>query len=298
MKKVLVTGANGFIARQVLKSLPDYASEVLGTTRSQNPDGLNVPVVSIDLLDSEALLSLLNDFHPDVIIHTAAVTSVDYASQHPEETQALNVHATELLARWCGEQGARLVHFSTDFVFDGEKGIYDEEDVPAPLSVYGKSKLASEQSVIRYAADHLIIRPVLVFGYVSVSARLNFPLWVASRLKEGQKTFITGDQFRAPTYVKDLAEVTLRATFSDFIGLLNVSGGQQISIMDFARKTARAFKLDENLLIDVKTEQLDQAGKRPMKTAFTNERVKRLFDYVPTPIDQALLEMHECINRG
>ncbi len=293
MKKVLVTGANGLIARKISTFLPEFTTEVMLTSRSQSIPGVDGNFLSCDIRDFDTLQQLLESFQPDMVIHTAAVTSIDYAELHPQETKEVNVVATENLAKWCGQNNARLIYFSSDFVFDGTGDFYDETDEPNPVSLYGRSKLQSEKAVERWVPDHVIIRPVLVYGLVPDMARLNFPLWVATKLSEGSKAYITGDQYRTPTYVDDVAMATLKVAFSEFTGLLHVSGEEQLSIMDFARKTAQAFELDESLLVEVNTSELNQVGKRPLRTGFTNERLKSLIDYQPTSIEQALQKMRQ-----
>ena len=293
MKKVLITGANGLIARKISEYISDYPSQVVLTSRSESIPGCSHDYFSADLSDIHAFEALLDKLGPDMIIHTAAVASVDYAATHPEETRLINERAVESIARWCGKNKCRLIHFSSDFVFDGQKSVYNENDKPRPLSLYGTTKWMGEKLVSRYAPDHVIIRTILVYGLVPHSARMNFPLWVITRLNDGVKTYITGDQFRSPTYVNDLARATLEMAFSDFRGLLHISGDEHVSIIEFARKVANVFQLDASLLVDAKTSDLHQAGARPMKTAFTNRRLKALINYRPTGIEEALEEMRQ-----
>lgn len=290
-QKVLVTGANGFIARELITHLSDYSDQIHLTSRSRRLVGFNLPYQQLDLSDQESLQNLLDGLVPDLIIHTAAISSVDYATMHKPETKSINVDSIKTIANWCAENDSRLVHFSSDFVFDGEKGVYEESDLPNPLSYYGQTKLESEEVVKSTLQNHLIIRPILVYGLVSHMPRLNFPIWVVSQLTSGKKTFITADQIRKPTYVSDLAKATAELSFSSYNGTVNICGDDEVNMYEFAVKVARVFGLDESLLVASTSSEINQAGMRPKKTTFSNQLVKQLIDFKPTPIDDALTEM-------
>ena len=150
MKKILVIGANGFVGRRILDNLSENgACEVFGC--SLHPDirpGGNHTSVRLDINDYPAVEALFDHICPDVVVNCSALSVPDYCEQHREEAYAINVSAVENLAYCCEHQGSRLIHLSTDFVFDGRSDrLYTEEDLPAPLNYYGVTKYQGEQAV-------------------------------------------------------------------------------------------------------------------------------------------------------
>lgn len=262
-------------------------AEFILTARS-DIESSGFPFQRFDFGATDGIDAFLTSLQPDIIIHTAAVTSVDYAALHPEETDAVNVVAVERITRWCALHKRRLVHFSTDFVFDGRRGMYSEDDPPGPISHYGRSKWKSEQFVQQLLADHVIIRTVLVYGYAPSLPRLNFPLWIESRLREGMQTHITADQFRTPTWAEDLAGATLDLALSPLRGTFHISGPEYTSVFDFAVKTALAFGLDPALLVPVTTASMDQSGERPLKTGFDIKRAREQIGFNPASVAEGL----------
>lgn len=287
--KVLITGANGLVGQHLgelswFNAVPFLTSRtpVANTRHEQSMfDWTNLTQIS----------RFLDTINPDVIIHTAGVTSVDYAEKHPEETLAVNVEAVKEMVRWCKENGCRLVHFSTDFVFDGQHGMYSEQDAPNPLSHYGRTKLESETIVLDQLDDAVVIRTVLAYGYQPHLSRLNFPLWIKRELEQGHELKITADQYRTPTYAVDLAQVTQQLAFTGHSGLFHISGSEYMNVYEFAQQVAQVFELDETLLSRVQTQTMGQTGQRPMKTGFDISRARSVLNFDPASVNDGLRQM-------
>lgn len=290
-RRILITGANGLVARHIAE-LPVVGAEYLLTSR-MNVDHAEWPSYPFDWCQIDGISAFLSDLDPDIVIHTAGVTAVAYAEQYPEETIDINVRAMEQVAQWCQENRSRLVHFSTDFVFDGVDGMYDETDAPHPLSHYGRSKLSSEEIVLQHCPDAAIIRTVLVYGYAPQLSRLNFPLWLKQQLEMGNHLNITADQYRTPTYAEDLAAATIELALSDHKGLFHISGPEYLSVYDFALRVAEVFDLDATLLTAVETVTTVQSGQRPMKTGFDLSKVQRAIAYHPCDVQTGLQRMKQ-----
>lgn len=293
--KVLITGANGLVARH-LADLTWPNSTPFLTSRTKVLDA-EFAQQSFDWNSLDEIDRFLNHVHPEVIIHTAGVTSVDYAERYPKETQTVNVAAVEAIARWCKTTGCRLVHFSTDFVFDGEQGMYSEEDRPNPISHYGRTKLESESAVLDQLENAAIIRTVLVYGYNAHLSRLNFPLWVKRELEQERTLKITADQYRTPTHAVDLARAAQQLAFSDHRGLFHIAGSEYMNVYELALQVARVFELDETLLTPVQTKSMGQTGQRPMKTGFDISRARDLLNFDPVSVNVGLKQMKVCMAR-
>lgn len=171
MKKILVIGANGFVGRRILDNLSENgACEVFGC--SLHPDirpGGNHTSVRLDINDYPAVEALFDHICPDVVVNCSALSVPDYCEQHREEAYAINVSAVENLAYCCEHQGSRLIHLSTDFVFDGRSDrLYTEEDLPAPLNYYGVTKYQGEQAVASICRNYAIVRVVVVLSLIHI----------------------------------------------------------------------------------------------------------------------------------
>jgi len=232
MKRViLLTGKTGQVGSELLRLLPSLG-EVVAPGRQE-----------LDLLDSESIRRTVREIHPELIVNAAAYTAVDAAETHEAEAFAINASAPAVLAEEAKKIGAAIVHYSTDYVFDGTKKTpYEESDVAAPISVYGRTKLAGEQTISRSEVPHLIFRTAWVYA----SEGRNFLLTILRLATEKEELGVVRDQFGAPTSsreiavgtVKILAQLTRRGSnleaFSERSGTYHLTAGGETTWYDFA----------------------------------------------------------------
>jgi CDP-6-deoxy-D-xylo-4-hexulose-3-dehydrase len=223
---------------------------------------------------------------PHVVFLAGGFASVDGAEQRPDEAHALNVEGSAALARVAQALGSRLVFYSTDYVFDGSSGPYGEEDEPAPLSVYGETKLAAEREIAASLDDHLIIRTTAVYGWNPTSPNFAMNIW--QRLGDGEPLRAPSDQITTPTLADYLAAVSLLLVQEDVRELVNVVGGDRLSRADFARVVARALALDPELIVPTPSADLEQAAARPLEGGLRTDRLRSLIDTAPMALDEAL----------
>ena len=164
------------------------------------------------------------EFQPTDLIHTAAMTQVDACEDDKEQCIKINVEAVENLANLCKEFQTRLIHISTDFVFDGKNGPYKEDDEPNPISFYGDSKLKAEQVIEKSGADHAILRTMLLYGITPDMSRSNIVLWARKSLMEEQAIRVVNDQVRCPTLAEDLASASVAAVMKEAKGIYSYFG--------------------------------------------------------------------------
>jgi len=222
-----------------------------------------VHVYSLDVLDRNALKEPLLSILPDIVINTAAMTNVDACETDRGQAWAVNVTLVEHLARVCRVIDARLIHFSTDYVFDGTKGPYVETDVPRPISYYGKSKLAGENVCLGAGIPATIIRTNVVYGGESTTP--DFVKWLLTAIEKGGTATVVNDQFSNPTLVDDLVLATLRIITKNRTGIYHVGGADYISRFEFALRIADVFKVVDPKIEPITTESLKQAAKRPLR---------------------------------
>ena len=289
--KIIILGANGFIGRRILNRL--YPShQVLAC--SLHPDILpeeSYRFETIDMLDYTAMTTLLNDFQPEVIINASALSVVDYCEQHPEEAYAMNVTAVKHLAEYSRDHSCRLIHLSTDFVFDGTSSIaYTETDVPNPVNYYGKTKQWSEEVIGQLCTDYAIVRVEVVYGKPLLKQHGNIVHLVKNRLENGQSIRVVSDQFRSPTWVEDIACAIEQLLSNQHQGIYHICGGETLSVADIAYRAAKFFNLDASLIEPITTEAMNEATPRPPFTPMSVKKAQQAFGYQPSALEEGFKE--------
>ncbi len=241
----------------------------------------------VDITKKE-IFTYIQRFNPDVIIHCAAFTNVDKCETDKMKAYDVNVTGTENVARASQEVGAQLIYISTDFVFDGKKGMYTEEDQPNPLNYYGFTKLEGERKAREICSDYLIVRTSVLYGWHQT---LNFVTWVYYQLKDRNPIKVVTDQYTCPTCADNLADVLLEMAEKKVQGLYHVTGAERINRHDFAVKIAHKFSLDETLIIPILSEELNQKAERPKDSSLSTEKVKSVITTRLMTVDEGLCRM-------
>ncbi len=270
MTRILICGSNGLLGQRLalmLSSQTDY--EVLNTSRNRSFvfDHRLFDYTQLDITKKSDVKSLVSSFHPTAIINAAAAADVDWCELNREDAWKVNVVGVENLIEAARKVGARLIHISTDYIFDGTHGPYSENDKPNPISYYGKSKLASENAVRIAAIPNTIFRTILLYGN-GIGVRDNFPIWVIKSLRAGKIIRCSEDQVSNPTHVNDLAFAVVKGFELNRDGIYHVCGNERASRYQFAVRTAEVFGLDSNLIQRVKSIDLRQSAPRPLVTGF------------------------------
>lgn len=292
--RILLTGANGLLGQKLVRLCANRSGvELLATARGPERIGasLSASNVSYQSLDIEVATdweTALRDFQPDVVLHAAAMTQVDDCEKEPDLCQKLNVDAVRIGAQASSRHGVQFVLLSTDFVFDGLDGPYDESASPNPLSTYGRSKWEAEKIVQALPTPWSIVRTVLVVGQVEGLSRSNIVLWALQALRAGKNLPVVVDQWRSPTWAEDLARGCLAVAQRRAPGIYHISGGETLSVFDFVVRIARVFQLDESLIQPVSTESLAQKAKRPARTGFLLDKARLELAYDPTSLDEVI----------
>lgn len=268
-KTILVTGANGLLGQKVTEIFKHESTHRLILTdlheTAEEPKGFDY--FPLDITKKEDVKESVRKFAPDIIINCAAYTNVDGCETERELSWKVNVDAVKNLIIASRTNNSKLIHISTDYVFDGKSGNYDEQSKPNPLSYYGKSKLASENAIITSGVNYAIVRTMIIYG-TGKNLRPNFAIWLVNMLSSKQPVRIVDDQFGMPTMVDDLAWALLKIVDLGKTGIYNISGSEYLSRYEFAVKLADIFGYDENLIMPIKTDDLNQAAARPMNSSF------------------------------
>jgi dTDP-4-dehydrorhamnose reductase len=273
MSKVLVTGAAGLLGQHLVSEL-QTKSEVLAIDKNENPfEQLpNLRYIQADLLDFAAIESEIGDYTPDIIFNCAAYTDVDGCETNKPLADQLNVGLVENLLKL---SIGKLIHFSTDYVFDGQSGPYTETDPAKPLGYYGQTKLKSEEVLKNGNLPFLIIRSNVLYGR-GKNIRPNYLTWLFDGLRENRKMQLVTDQFNNPISAINLAAASIEAAFGEITGILHIAGTDYFSRFDIGKIVARKFKLNQRLIEPVTTYQLRQLAPRPRFGGLKIDKAKRL----------------------
>ncbi|MFN3344473.1 MAG: dTDP-4-dehydrorhamnose reductase [Chloroherpetonaceae bacterium] len=267
-RRVLIIGANGLVGQKLTEIFStDRSFDLLIAARQSEAynKAASFGYVQLDASHLASVKELVWNFSPEVIINAAAYTDVDGCEREKELSWKANVTAVENLVTASRLVGARVVHISTDYVFDGKAGPYDETATPNPLSYYGKEKLASENAVRASGENWAIVRTMVVYG-VAEKVKKNFAIWLAQELKKGNKVNIVCDQFGNTTLADDLARGIYELVRQNKRGLYHIAGSDILSRFEFARKLADEFGFDKSLIRPIKTAELNQLAMRPLQS--------------------------------
>jgi dTDP-4-dehydrorhamnose reductase len=267
MKTVLITGSNGLLGQKLVACfMKNSGWKVVATSFS--PDKIAGKGYEFELLDITSKVEvdyIFDRYKPSLVINTAAMTQVDTCEEHKEDCWKVNVDAVEQLVEACNKLDARLIHLSSDFVFNGSAGKYKETDPVSAVNYYGISKVEAEKKVMSRAKSWNIVRTSLVYGVNPDTARPNILLWLRYALREKQHVRVNNDQFRTPTLVEDLAEGCRLLAEIDKQGNYHLAGGDYLSVLQVAMAVAEVFGLDSSLIESVPSGELKEQGKRPLK---------------------------------
>ncbi|MDK2979873.1 MAG: dTDP-4-dehydrorhamnose reductase [Chloroflexota bacterium] len=257
--RILVTGASGLLGLNLcLTSAGEH--ELTGLVNQRSLQDAPFDTLQADLLQEGAAEELFDQVRPQAVIHCAAMADVDRCERDPQTAQAINAQVPAKLAALCAQRGARMVHISTDAVFDGQRGSYTEEDQPNPLSVYARTKLEGEQGVLAADPGALVLR-VNFYGY-SLSGRRSLAEFFLNNLSAGQPLKGFTDVHFCPLYVADLVDVIFSALALDLSGLYHAVSPECLSKYDFGRRIADKFGLPGDLIQPVSVNDGNLLAKR------------------------------------
>ncbi len=278
--RILITGASGLLGSKIAEIALSGGHEVFSGYCHHLPEAGEA--VKLDLVEGDKVERAIADIAPQVVFHTAALTDVDRCEADPDFAWRTNVLGTERVAKSGAEVGAYLVYVSTDYVFDGEEGMYREEDRTNPVNRYGLTKLLGE------GFCSLVARTSVIYGARPASGKVNFALWLIERLSSGEEVRIVTDQFITPTLNTNLAKMLLEAAERRLSGVYHMAGATRVSRYDFAVEIAREFGLDEGLIVPSKMGEMKWKAKRPKDSSLETAKAARVLEEKPLPLRESL----------
>lgn len=284
--KILLTGRSGQVGYELERSLQGLG-EIVAVDRAR-----------MDLANLEQVREVIRSVRPKLIVNPAAYTAVDLAESEPELAMRVNAEAPAVMAEEAKKLGAALIHYSTDYVFDGAKtAAYVEDDAPNPQNVYGRSKLAGEQAIAASGVPHIVLRTSWVYG---MRGR-NFLRTVQRLAQERDELRIVADQFGAPTWCRTIAETTAHIlmklqsvpgstenaalaeqVWRDYSGLYHLTAQGRTSWHGFTQAIVdHASTVRKPVVVPIATQDYPLPAKRPQNSVLSSEKLMRTFCGIP-----------------
>lgn len=292
--KFLVTGSAGLVGTQIVKDLAESNDVIYSCYNNSKPElGIATP---LDLTNSENIIKMIDDTKPDIIIHLAAMTNVDLCEKEKESALKVNAKATQTLAKQAAKNGSFFVYVSTDYVFDGEKGMKKESDMPSPVDYYGYSKYQGELAVQDMASSWCIARTSTPFGMHHT--KKSFPVFVAENLRAKKEITVVTDQYTSPTYVPNLSKMLIEISTRQILGVIHLAGATRISRYDMAILVAEKLGLEKNLLKPASINDMNWIAKRPKDSSLDVSKATQILKEKPLPVEEGLDRLVSEIKTG
>lgn len=261
--KILVTGASGLLGSAVSVRFKDYFDVVSAyTSHKVKIDGCKT--IYLDITDASGTVNLIKKIKPDIIIHAASLVGINICEKEKELAYKVNVEGTKNVVNAAKLSKSKIVYISTDYVFDGKKGMYKENDKPNPINNYGQTKLEGEKFID--LKTNAIIR-TSIYGWNVVKERKSFSTWAIDELKNHKKINVFADQFNSMILVNDLAEALKKVLDGEYAGILNIASSERISKYNFVLQLCDAFSLEKNLVTPIKLKDMGGSELRPNDTS-------------------------------
>jgi len=282
-KKLIITGASGFLGYHLLRMASDDW-EVYGITHSKGFDFKSATAINCDIRNYIELGNFIDDIEPDAVIHAAAISDANFCEQNKELSNDVNVEATKNLAGICCDFKIPFSFTSTDLVFDGKQGMYKEDDAKNSLSVYGGQKSIAEDEVLRIYPEATLLRLPLMFGAQEASAT-NYLQKFIGQIKKEEDVYLFNDEYRSVCGARSIADGILKLINNT--GIIHLAGKEKLSRYEFGLKAAKAFGLDESLLLSCSQKNVKLAAPRPADVSLDISKALSL-GFAPLSINEEL----------
>jgi dTDP-4-dehydrorhamnose reductase len=287
---VLVIGGSGLLGQHLVGEGKARGVAVQATYSGDAISG----GIRMDLADLVATIKTLRRLRPKVVLVAGAMTDVDGCETNREYAEVVNAEAPGEIAKTCASLGARLVHFSTDYVFDGSaKAPYSEKTTPKPINVYGRTKLAGERNVLAALPSALILRTSGNFGWNRMRKKANAVTWILEKLRRSEPVPLFTDQWISPSYVPEVARIAFDLLDREAQGVFHVVSRDCLNRLEVGQAVCHVFGLPEALLKPIRLTDLQLRAPRPRRTCLATAKVERFFDMRVPTLAESLVRMRD-----
>lgn len=275
--KVLITGGTGLLGKALIGTAGSkYEITATFVGKYEIADTKQVKYKKLDIQDREGYLRLLQDFRPEVTIHTAGMNSPDYVERNNSEAWDINVRGTQNVINACKKLNSKFIYISSNAIYDGKNAPYREDANAKPLTYYGQIKLEGEQVTKKSNVIWAIVRPILMYGWNYTFERPNVVTNGIVRLRKKEKFFVYDDVYYNPLYYYNCAQAIWAVIEKDKFEIFNVGGKDRVSIYELMKEVARVFGLNEGLLVPVQQGFFKELVKRPKDTSYDTTKIENV----------------------
>jgi len=284
-ERVLVIGA-GFLGENIMEKFKNHIVTQTNLTK------INKNSHILDITDEKQVIDCFHDVKPSIVINCAANTNIDFLEINTTTAYSINGEGARNIAVTCKKSDIRLVHISTDGIFDGINGNYTEEDKPNPINVYAKSKVIGEENIMKNCLNHVIVRTNFYGNHPKGKSLFNN---ILSKLKNKEPFTGFNDVIFSPLEVSNLSDIISDVVFSNYRGILNLSSNETISKYQFCCKMADVFGFDSNLIKKGSVDDVGFIAKRPKNTSLNNTKSKQFIKSKIMPLEDCLVKIKDNI---
>lgn len=292
MARLLITGATGLLGSNLIWEAAE-SYEVIGWSRSCTAMPPGYAMDRVDLANADITKQRLHERRPDVIVHCAAMTDVERCEREPDVARVMNVDATRILARWCAQHEARFVFISTDSVFDGSCGHYSEDDRPAPVNEYARTKLAAEAVVTGYLPDALILRTN--FYGRNFKQKLSLAEWMLKKLARRERLPAFADVRFNPLLANHLGRIILDLIAHGAKGVFHAAARNECSKCEFAVLIADVFGFDADDVMPASVDDFGFNAHRPKNTTLAVDKISRVLGREMPSVEEGLQSFKQSL---
>jgi len=293
--RVIITGGSGLLATNWARYIKDECDVQLFLHNNI----VNIPGVTtklVNLSNTKSVVEAVASFNADVVVHTAGMTNVDMCEREPEQAYQVNVTLSENIAKACAETDTKLVHISTDHLFNGTKSLVTEDEPVSPLNIYGNTKAQAEEVVLRLLDDVIVIRTNF-YGWGN-QYKQSISDWIISLLNRKEIVPAFNDSYFTPIHVHQLIDGIHHLIEKQHTGTFNICGNERVTKYEFAKRICAIFGFDENLLKKTKIADAELFARRPIDMSLSDEKISNLLGTSPGKLSKGLQSLYLSKNES
>ena len=285
--KICIVGASGLLGEGFQRVSKDSKNEfIFCYAKNKIPNA-----EQLDITKEDAIKSFFQIHKPDALINCSAITDLEFCEKNKSHAFNVNALGAKKLAQACNIHGSHLIHVSTDYVFDGNAGPYQENDVPKPISYYGQTKHESEELVLKENENFCVARTALLYGWCQ--NKQNLATMIISELRNNRQVKLIDDQQVSPSYADNVAEMMLELAKTKISGTFNVTNSSIVTRYDFGILISEVFGLNKSLIKSISIEDFHWKVPRPHKSGLLIEKISKVLRKKPLTVKECLIRMRE-----
>lgn len=293
MKTIIITGAYSLLGSALLQTISSKRYQIIPTWHNKKKvlSSQNTSDAFLDVANHVSISKAFKKYKPDIIIHAAALSDVDYCETHREEATLINFIGTKNILNECKRFGTKIIFISTNAVFDGTKAPYTENDLLHPVVFYGKTKQKGEELVKKSMLPFVIVRLTTMYGWQPQGARLNPATWIIQMLTQKKKLFMVDDHFINPLLNLSAAEGISEIISKDHTGIFHIAGRDRVNRFELTLEIASVFNFSTSHISSVKSNFFPKLTSRPIDTSFSTQKMEKVLQIKPLSLREGLLMM-------